>query len=213
MKIEKGKFQNASFGMVEFGGFLRIFIFGVVYLFLLPGSPAAKSDQPTVTAGARSIAMGGAFTAIADDANTILLNPSGLPLLQRQELSFSYAKRFDLIQNSYTGYVLPILDDHAIGFDLRRDSFSDSELGFSESVLNLSYGYRVHPKFNIGVGVKRVSQSFELDKNSLRSASGLGLTRACCFHRIADFGSAWCSRTSAGRRSGKTSVRTRSRRP
>ncbi len=132
--------------------------------------------------------MGGAFTAVADDANTILLNPSGLPLLQRQELSFSYANRFNLIQNSFAGYVLPLFDNHALGFDWRRDSFSDAELGFAENTLNISYGYRIHPKFSFGAGIKRVSQSVTLDRNTLRSASGFGCA-----------GGPSC-RTSAGRR-------------
>ncbi len=85
-------------------------IFLTVLSFAAAGSAFAKGIQPSVSAGARSIAMGGAFTAVADDANTILLNPSGLPLLQRQELSFSYANRFGLIQNSFAGYVLPLFD-------------------------------------------------------------------------------------------------------
>ncbi|OGG47081.1 MAG: hypothetical protein A3F84_13985 [Candidatus Handelsmanbacteria bacterium RIFCSPLOWO2_12_FULL_64_10] len=145
-----------------------------ILFFAVPISASAKGVQPSTSAGARSTAMGGAFTAVADDANAILLNPSGLPLLQRQELSFSYANRFGLIQNSYAAYVLPIFDNHALGFDWRRDSFSDPELGFSENVLNLSYGYRIHPRINFGVGVKRISQSLDLDRNTLRSASGIG---------------------------------------
>ena len=146
-------------------------------LFELLTGPAwvwADASQPSLLAGARSTAMGGAFTAVADDANTILLNPSGLPLLQRQELSFSYANRFGLIQNSFAGYVIPIFDNHALGIDWRRDNFSDAELGFSESLFNLSYGFRVHPKFSLGVGLKRVTQSVNLDRNSIRSASGFG---------------------------------------
>jgi long-chain fatty acid transport protein len=45
-------------------------------------------------AGGKSLAMGGAFTAIADDATAALANPAGLGLLSSVELGLS-AKRFD----------------------------------------------------------------------------------------------------------------------
>jgi len=37
--------------------------------------------------GARSLGMGGAFVAVADDATAVIANPAGLPILQRPELS------------------------------------------------------------------------------------------------------------------------------
>jgi long-subunit fatty acid transport protein len=37
--------------------------------------------------GARSLAMGGAFVAVADDATAVIANPAGLVILQRPELS------------------------------------------------------------------------------------------------------------------------------
>lgn len=44
--------------------------------------------------GGKSLAMGGAFTAIADDATAALANPAGLGLLSSVEVGFS-GKRFD----------------------------------------------------------------------------------------------------------------------
>jgi long-subunit fatty acid transport protein len=44
--------------------------------------------------GGKSLAMGGAFTAIADDATAALANPSGLGLLSSVQVGFS-GKRFD----------------------------------------------------------------------------------------------------------------------
>ena len=37
--------------------------------------------------GARSLGMGGAFVAVADDATAVIANPAGLVILQRPELS------------------------------------------------------------------------------------------------------------------------------
>ncbi len=154
----------------------RIAILLTLLLLLgVPLSASARDAQPSTSTGARSTAMGGAFTAVADDADAILFNPAGLPLLQRNEMAFSYANRFGLIRNNFWGYVLPIFDNHALGFDWRRESFSDPELGFSEDLLHLSYGYRIHPRISFGVGMKWLRQSLDLDRNTLRSASGLGV--------------------------------------
>ena len=38
--------------------------------------------------GARSLAMGGAFTALSDDATSVLVNPAGLAQLHKREFSF-----------------------------------------------------------------------------------------------------------------------------
>ncbi len=38
--------------------------------------------------GARSLAMGGAFTALSDDATAVLVNPAGLAQLRKKEFSF-----------------------------------------------------------------------------------------------------------------------------
>ncbi|HKC24563.1 MAG TPA: hypothetical protein VKF32_07455, partial [Thermoanaerobaculia bacterium] len=44
--------------------------------------------------GGKSLAMGGAFTAIADDATAALANPAGLGLLSSVQIGLS-GKRFD----------------------------------------------------------------------------------------------------------------------
>ena len=102
---------------------------GSLALLLCPDS-APGDDRPPAATTARSIGLGGAATALADDASTAFWNPSGIPLLQRQELAFSYADRFGLgLENSYTGYVFPLFERHALGLDWLREGFSDSELG------------------------------------------------------------------------------------
>lgn len=52
--------------------------------------------------GGKSLAMGGAFTAIADDATAALANPAGLGLLGSFEVGLS-AKRFDDVTELSTG--------------------------------------------------------------------------------------------------------------
>jgi long-chain fatty acid transport protein len=67
---------------------------------LVSGIPAAAGDKGLTNSetfsgfqfnfnnpGARSLGMGGAFVAVADDATAVIANPAGLVILQRPELS------------------------------------------------------------------------------------------------------------------------------
>ncbi len=116
------------------------------------------------------------MTGLADDASATFWNPSGLPTLQRQEVVFSYADRFGLdINSSYASYVFPLFERHAIGLGWVRESFGDTELSDALNVVNLTYGMQLHRSFSLGVGLKSVFQTIELDDVSLRNASGFGL--------------------------------------
>jgi hypothetical protein len=69
---------------------------------LAPSSAIAQTDSALLSKvsfnltnpGGKSIAMGGAFTAIADDATAALVNPAGLGLISSVEFAFS-GKRTD----------------------------------------------------------------------------------------------------------------------
>jgi long-subunit fatty acid transport protein len=57
-------------------------------LLVCPYAPAQTTiEPPTVNPGARSLALGGAFVALADDATAAFANPSGLMQLVRSEIS------------------------------------------------------------------------------------------------------------------------------
>ena len=65
--------------------FLKIF-FSIFFIFM---AKLHASFEDTNT-GARAAAMGGAFTAIADDVYAVYYNPAGLYQLGRKEFSASY---------------------------------------------------------------------------------------------------------------------------
>ena len=84
--------------------------------------------------GGKSLAMGGAFTAIADDATAALANPAGLGLLSSVELGLS-AKRFDqtiglvTATSTATGsLVAPYPSPRSINSDITNNN-SDLEYG------------------------------------------------------------------------------------
>jgi long-chain fatty acid transport protein len=53
--------------------------------------------------GARPFAMGGAFTAVSDDAFALLYNPAGLAQIRRKEVSIGLHHANDDITNDFTG--------------------------------------------------------------------------------------------------------------
>ena len=57
--------------------------------------------------GARSQAMGGAFSAVSDDANLLQYNPAGLVFLTKKELMISYLRWLAEIDTQYLSYVHP----------------------------------------------------------------------------------------------------------
>ena len=59
--------------------------------------------------GARALAMGGAFTAVADDPSTTFWNPAGLADREQREILLMHAERFgDLIDRDFVTYTQPV---------------------------------------------------------------------------------------------------------
>ena len=58
-------------------------------IFLILSYLNGQNDQLFI--GTRPLSMGGAFIAVADDANTITWNPAGLPGLRRTEFTSTYS--------------------------------------------------------------------------------------------------------------------------
>lgn len=99
---------------------------------LLPlGFLIAEQSRPSfslVGAGARSAGMGGAFTALADDAAAASFNPAGLALLIKPEISLvgSGARRGD--KRTGFGFVEPN----------KFEAYSDTSTAFSSAGLNFA---------------------------------------------------------------------------
>jgi len=77
--------------------------------------PASANQDGTSTAqflriaqGARAEGMGGAFTAIADDAYAVSWNPAGLSQITRHELALNHLKYIDSINSEFSSFVMPV---------------------------------------------------------------------------------------------------------
>ena len=143
-----------------------------MFIFL---SSVMFSQQDQIFVGTRPLGMGGAFIAVADDANTITWNPAGLPALRRTEFTTTYADLYTLgITQSYIGFVRPFSDRLALGFDWSSIGYDDSELAYSENKLNFSFGFQPHRIFSFGLTLKYLMRDMLLDEASYGKSSGMG---------------------------------------
>jgi len=141
-------------------------------LFLL--SPLFGQDDQLFV-GSRPLSMGGAFTAVADDANAITWNPAGLPGLRRTEFTSTYADLYAMgINQSYLGFVRPFSDRIAIGLDWSSVGYDDKELAYSENKLNFAVGLQPHKMFSVGVTLKYLMRDMLLDDASYGKGTGIG---------------------------------------
>lgn len=119
--------------------------------FILTGE--ADASFPDVGLGARPMGMGGAFVALADDANAVFWNPAGLSSLQKYEFSSMYLSLYGLdvsTQLLCATYRHPFRGGVGIGI-LRT---GESDLYTEDSVI-VAAGQNLYPfiKTNLSVGV------------------------------------------------------------
>jgi hypothetical protein len=126
-------------------------------------------------AGARPVAMGGAFTAIADDVNGPQYNAAGIAWARHKEAIASYIDYLEGISYSYLGYIHPLSNGSALGLAvayLNSGAIDQTDLAgntvgtFSstQSLLLLTYAKTVSSKVSWGTNLKVFQQKIEQEK-------------------------------------------------
>ena len=114
------------------------------------GSRAAETASfLNIGVGARSLGMGGAYTALADDANALYWNPAGLSKLEKREFTASHAELFESTRLDFLAYAHPTaLGTFAAGLTYLsqgkiegRDGLGRPTAGYDASDAAMSVGY------------------------------------------------------------------------
>ncbi len=157
-----------------------------------PAHAAETASFLNVGVGARGLAMGGAYTALADDANAIYWNPAGLAALDKREVSLSHAELAQTTRLDFAAFALPtkagvfaadgtylsqsaIESRDALGHPAGSFQAADAELGGA-------FGRRTQ-LVDVGVSVKFIqshiasaqAQTVAFDLGARRTLDGVGL--------------------------------------
>jgi hypothetical protein len=137
-------------------------------------------------AGARALGMGGAFTAVADDATSIASNPAGLSNVD-SDISFTlYTAKMDFDRkHNFLGVTKNLKSAGTVGFAWTNagvdgipsyDSTGNPGERFnsSDNMFALSYGYRIPDVSSSGLSELRFGASLKFIKSgfSLEGAEG-----------------------------------------
>ncbi len=121
--------------------------------------------------GARPMAMAGAFTAVADDANALFWNPAGLALNQQFNANATIMSMFQSVSYTSAGLISPIGRQLGIGaaagylnaVDIRRSETGEEigTFGLNDLVAGPGIGWRLSHNLGTGVAVKYVASRID----------------------------------------------------
>jgi hypothetical protein len=164
-------------------GSLVVLIFNTVHA-SGPGTGAANFLK--IPVGAMETSLGGAFTAVADNANAVYYNPAGLGFLQNSEISFSQNNFIEGMSQQWLAAAYPYKSG-AFGFGVNYlsvsafDAYDNNDtptgsVSAYDMAVYLSWGGRLPLDNNIlrtvsyGAGAKYISGKLDTD-----SGTGYGL--------------------------------------
>ncbi len=155
----------------------KIFIIVFVLIIAVSIFPQTKvgttvANFLTIPVGPRASAMGGAFSAIANDATTSFWNPAGLSRLTRNEFTASTAQWLVGTRLNWVGLAFKFDEDNAIGISVNQLDYGEEQIttaqqpngtgekwSASDLAISLSYSRNLTDRFSIGGSVKYVTQN------------------------------------------------------
>lgn len=137
-----------------------------------PSQAASAGASPFnflfLDAGARPVALGGAYTALAKDANALLYNPAGLGEINEQQAVFMHNSYFQDITQEYIAYASPQgwgLSCNYLDFgSVSRTTINNhtgglGSVGLTDLALSAGYGAPIGVSFVGGAGIKYIRES------------------------------------------------------
>lgn len=149
-----------------------LFVFTAGSVFAASGAGTAAFNFLKIGIGPRALGMGGAYTAVADDATSTHWNPAGLTEMEGAKLAFGYTKYMAGINSGFLAYAKPMGVNSYLGAmingfyvgGLTRTDENNIELGeFGSSMLvpRVAYARRLSENLSAGVAVKLIYQSID----------------------------------------------------
>jgi len=128
------------------------------------------NDYLQYGAGARSLAMGGAYVALADEASAPYWNPGALTQIDEHQFLSMYAPFFEKTNYNFLSYVHPLRRMGTLGIsnvllhsggydevDDTGDVISTNKLILKNAVI-ISYANKVYERLSLGASLKLIHQ-------------------------------------------------------
>lgn len=161
-----------------------IILFTFLYAQSNVGTTAASFLD--IGVGARSLSMGGAFTAVANDATALYWNPAGITNISQPTTHFYFAPWFVGIDFTHGAGVVPMGQMGVIGLAITTVSMDEMKVrtiqvpeGTGElfEVSNLSltatYAKKLTDRFSFGVNLKLLQEKYwHMDANTIAADVG-----------------------------------------
>ena len=158
------------------------------YLAGIAGADTISFDPSEAGIGARPLALGRAFTALADDASALFINPSGLASHEDLQLISMYSTLFNTETYLTLGASKPFKFG-TLGIGYINVSSPNIEIydfvggvptitgytNYSSGVVFLSYSKKVFEKLQVGGNLKIYSQGFSGGGATYEALSGSGM--------------------------------------
>lgn len=157
--------------------------------------------------GARGVAMGESFVAVANDASALFWNPAGLVDAQQNQVIASHAEYLVDISHEFLGVSYRLGENDAVGVSFSSLHMKDMEIttelqpfgtgryfSFGDIAIGLTYSKKMTEQFSFGATIRYVEETLDILK--MRSVmvdlgtlywTGLGSTRFAV--TISNFGS------------------------
>ena len=169
-------------------GFIFLAALAALLAGSLPAAAASAGAEPFnflfLDANARATALGGAYTALAKDANALHYNPAGLGRINNYEFTFMHNRHFEGISRQY----MALATRQGWGANLNYLTFGDvprttvsnpSGAGLGSAQLSamsfsLGYGRTIYELISVGVGLKYIRETID-HTSGVGKAVDLGL--------------------------------------
>ncbi len=145
-----------------------------------------------INVGARAVAMGGAFTGLADDESSLYYNPAGIISFEEDRYVLGYLNYFEDIQSGFVGYIKRFgdrrgpassclglqLDYLSYGDFIETDRFGNTlgEFSGGDLLIAVTYAHRLQEELSLGITGKFIYEKVH-DYSSTGLALDLGLKR------------------------------------
>ncbi|MCP4685374.1 MAG: PorV/PorQ family protein [bacterium] len=137
-----------------------------------------------INVGARPVALGGAFTGLANDETALYYNPAGIATLESSRYVLGYHNYFVDMQSGFVGYIRPLNEKQTLGFYasyLNYGTFTETDLqgnvtgdfGGGDFLLAATFAMRQTRLLSVGATAKFIRESIQ-DYSAMGIAFDIG---------------------------------------